>query len=68
MQCPIAPEAGADILAMIQGLVALEKDPATGKVITPLQALERTQARLTATWQNYLKQEQRRAAHEPSQP
>jgi len=68
MQCPIAPEAGADILAMIQGLVALERDPASGKVITPLQALQRNQARLTATWQNYLKQEQRRAAHEHSEP
>jgi ABC-type glycerol-3-phosphate transport system substrate-binding protein len=60
MQCPIAPEAGADILAMIQGLVAMQKDPQNGKVITPAAALAGIQRRITATWKNYLKQEQRR--------
>lgn len=60
MECPIAPEAGADILAMIQGLVALQRDPSTGKIITPAQALAGVQRRISATWQNYLKQERRR--------
>jgi ABC-type glycerol-3-phosphate transport system substrate-binding protein len=60
MNCPIAQEAGADILAMIQGLVALQRDPQTGKIITPAQALATIQRRISANWANYQKQQRRR--------
>jgi multiple sugar transport system substrate-binding protein len=45
MQCPIAFEAGQDLLALAQGVVTLQLDPVT--------ALEKTQRRLQAEYNNF---------------
>lgn len=45
MQCPIAQEAGAELTAIVQGVLALEVDPAP--------ALARAQARLQARYEEF---------------
>ncbi|HEY1921614.1 MAG TPA: extracellular solute-binding protein [Tepidisphaeraceae bacterium] len=45
MQCPIAQEAGAELTAIVQGVLALEVDP--------VPALERAQVRLQARYEEF---------------
>jgi multiple sugar transport system substrate-binding protein len=52
MQCPIAAEAGAELVAIVQGVLALEVDPKT--------ALERAQPRLQAKYEEFEKNLDRR--------
>jgi multiple sugar transport system substrate-binding protein len=52
MQCPVAQEAGAELTAIVQGVLALELDPKT--------ALEQAQVRLQAKYDEFEKNLKRR--------
>ena len=52
MQCPIAQEAGAELTAIVQGVLALEVDPKT--------ALEKAQVTLQAKYDEFEKNLNRR--------